>query len=182
MTKPGSTFGLLLLVLATLAACAAPGKLDPPAAPAALQVGADQVLYLEVRASGVQIYECAQSVDRSDTFEWTFRAPEATLTDAAGRTLGKHYAGPTWQSTDDQSLVVAAVKARESGPDPTAIPWLLLEAKSTSGSGLFAQARSIQRLKTVGGLAPSEPCSTGNIGHVVRVPYTATYYFYRNGA
>ena len=30
-----------------------------------------------------------------------------------------------------------------------------------------------------GGIAPSAPCSWANLGGDARVPYTATYYFYR---
>jgi hypothetical protein len=36
----------------------------------------------------------------------------------------------------------------------------------------------IQRLQTVGGKAPSAPCSQDNAKQVVRVPYKAAYYFY----
>jgi hypothetical protein len=70
------------------------------------------------------------------------------------------------------------VKARDAGPDPSAIPWLLLSAKSNSGAGVFSQVKSIQRLQTVGGKAPSAPCGQDNTKQVVRVPYKATYYFY----
>ena len=58
-------------------------------------------------------------------YEWIFRAPDATLTDWSGRALGKHYAGPTWEAADG-SRVLGEVRARDPGPDPKAIPWLLL--------------------------------------------------------
>ncbi len=70
------------------------------------------------------------------------------------------------------------MKARDGGPDPDAIPWLLLGAKSNSGTGAFGQVRSIQRLQTVGGKAPSTPCSQDNAHQVARVTYKAVYYFY----
>ena len=57
-----------------------------------------------------------------------------------------------------------------------AIPWLLLEAKSTAAPGIFANVSYIQRVNTAGGMAPGTP---GTPGQVVRVPYTAEYYFYR---
>jgi hypothetical protein len=149
----------------------------PPDAPEALRPPADQVLALEAFATGAQIYECAASQDQPTRFEWVFKAPEAELFDKAGRQIGKHYAGPTWEATDG-SAVVGELKARDSGPDPSAIPWLLLSAKSTTGTGVFSQIKSIQRLQTVGGKAPSEACSRDNAQQVVRVPYKATYYFY----
>jgi hypothetical protein len=111
-------------------------------------------------------------------YEWQFRAPEAVLVDRSGRSLGRHYAGPTWESNDG-SAVVGEVKGRDPGPDPSAIPWLLLSAKSTRGSGLFTPTTSIQRVKTAGGAAPPLPCTAERARQMARVPYTATYYFYR---
>lgn len=152
----------------------------PPDVPAALRPPPDQSALLEALAKGVQIYECAAKPDAPSAFAWTFRAPEAALTDRSGRSIGGHYAGPTWESVDG-STVVGEVEARDPGPDGSAIPWLLLTAKSTSGTGDFGGTKSIQRVNTRGGVAPSRPCSAANAKQVVRVPYTATYYFYRAG-
>lgn len=150
--------------------------LTAPQVPASLSAPAGQSVYLEALAHGVQIYECAQKPE--GTYDWAFKAPEAALTAPSGESIGKHYAGPTWESTDG-STVVGVVKARDPGPDPTAIPWLLLAAKATSGSGNFSSTQSIQRVATVGGQPPSSPCTAANLGQVVRIPYSATYYFYR---
>ena len=148
-----------------------------PDAPESLRPPADQVVSLEALATGVQIYECAAGRDEPTRFEWAFKAPEADLFDRSGRKIGRHYAGPTWESSDG-STVVGEVKARDPGPDPNAIPWLLLAAKSNTGSGVFTPVKSIQRLQTVGGKAPSEPCGQANARQVVRVPYKASYVFY----
>jgi hypothetical protein len=161
--------------LTILSACATTQAPTPPAVPDALRPPAGQAVYLEALATGVQIYECSRKANGS--FEWAFKAPEAALADRAGHTLGKHYAGPTWESTDGSS-VVGEVKARDAGPTPGAIPWLLLAAKSNNGSGVFASAKSIQRVSTVGGVAPKEPCAETRLKEVARVPYTGTYYFY----
>jgi hypothetical protein len=160
-----------------LAACGSSGP-KPPDVPQSLKPPAEQRLFLEMLASGTQIYECLPKQGQAGVYEWTFRAPEATLTDWSGRPLGKHYAGPTWEAADG-SRVLGEVKARDPGPDPQAIPWLLLGAKSTFGRGVLAQTVSIQRVATVGGLAPTDPCSAANSNQFARVPYTATYYFYR---
>jgi hypothetical protein len=147
------------------------------AAPDALRPPANQALVLEARATGVQIYECSASREQPERFEWAFKAPEAELFDAAGRKVGKHYAGPTWEALDG-SKVVGEVKARDDGPDPNAIPWLLLSAKANSGSGVLSQIKSVQRLQTVEGKAPGAPCGRDNAQQVARVPYKAAYYFY----
>lgn len=167
---------LALSPVLVLAACASTPL--PPQAPANLQPPAGQSLVLEALASGVQIYDCAAKADGSGP-GWVFRAPEATLADQRSNPLGKHYAGPTWEAPDG-SKVVGEVKARAPSPTPeTAIPWLLLSAKSNSGSGVFADVRSIQRLNTGGGVEPAEPCTTDKLGQQARVNYTAAYYFYR---
>ena len=164
-------------VVALLSGCASSPAVKPPDVPEALRPPADQVLALEALATGVQIYECSASQDQPARFEWVFKAPEAELFDRTDRRVGKHYAGPTWESNDG-STVVGELKARDGGPDPSAIPWLLLGAKSHTGTGVFSQVQSIQRLQTVGGKAPSALCSQDNAQQVARVPYEAAYYFY----
>ena len=162
--------------LALLVGCATHPPTAPPDVPAALRAPKDQSLVLEALATGVQIYECSQRADSA--YEWVFKAPEASLASRTGQILGRHYAGPTWQSNDG-STVIGELKARDPGPNSTAIPWLLLTAKTTTGSGTFMSVKSIQRVATVGGVAPAPACTANNLKQVARVPYTATYYFYR---
>jgi hypothetical protein len=150
----------------------------PPEVKADLRPPAEEAAFLEVLASGVQIYECTAKAGQPASYEWVFRAPEADLVDSGGRSVGKHYAGPTWESRDG-SAVVGQVKARDAAPDASAIPWLLLSTKSTGGSGLFSGSKHIQRVHTVGGITPTESCSAANAKQTARVPYTATYFFYR---
>jgi hypothetical protein len=171
----------LSAVLLAAGGCAVGPIVAPPDVPAPLRAPAGQSAFLEALASGVQIYECAPRSDEPSTFEWTFRAPEAVLLDRSGRSLGKHYAGPTWESLDG-STVVGEVKARDPGPSQSAIPWLLLASKATTGGGVFSQTKSIQRVQTAGGIAPPQPCTAANVKQVARVPYTATYYFYRSAS
>ena len=169
-------------VALTIAGCAtspSPGKAADPfrasEAPEALRPPASQTLVLAARADGVQIYEC--TANAAGRYEWVLKAPEADLFDDTGRKVGKHYAGPTWEALDG-SKVVGEVKARDDGPDKNAIPWLLLIAKSNSPTGALSQIRSIQRLQTSAGKAPSTPCDRANAQQVARVPYKANYYFY----
>ncbi|MDB5865687.1 MAG: hypothetical protein JWO70_3493 [Betaproteobacteria bacterium] len=165
------------VLTALIAACASTPTPVAPVVPASLQLPDRVVLLQEVPATGVQIYDCAASKADPLRFEWVFRAPEADLFDTNGRRIGKHYAGPTWESVDG-STVVGEVKGRDDGPDPDAIPWLLLAAKSASGSGAFGRVQSIQRINTVGGKAPEGGCSQATAGKEARVPYKATYYLY----
>lgn len=164
-------------LVALFTSCAMPAMAAAPLIPESLKVPATQTLALEARATGVQIYDCKPSKDDPARFEWVFRAPEADLFDVSGKKIGKHYAGPTWESNDG-SKVVGEVKARDDGPDANAIPWLLLSAKSASGTGVLAQTVSVQRVQTAGGKAPAGGCSDAQAGKEARVTYSATYYFY----
>lgn len=164
-----------LIVTASLLTCvSAVASADVPEN---LRVPATQMLALSVQARGVQIYECGVSKADPARFEWIFKAPEADLYDQTGRRIGKHYAGPTWES-DDGSKVAAAAKERADGPDVNAIPWLLLTVTSAEGNGVFGKTRSVQRLNTSGGKAPADGCDQGQLGRIARVNYSATYNFY----
>jgi hypothetical protein len=108
---------------------------------------------------------------------WVFLRPEAVLY-ATGKddgVIGIHYAGPTWESASG-SYVRGRVLQRAT-PDADAIPWLLLEATESDGPGIFDGVTFIQRVNTVGGLAPA---AGGDFpGQETRVPYAAEYFFYR---
>jgi hypothetical protein len=166
--------------LAILAACASENTATLPAAavPDSLRVAANQTLTLALHGAGVQIYECRSGKDASSGFAWILKTPDADLTDHKGKTVARHYAGPTWEASDGSSKVTGELVAQDGGPDPAAIPWLLLRSTSNTGKGLFAKTQSIQRLHTVGGRAPPAVCDASQAGKRVRVPYSADYYFY----
>ena len=151
-----------------------------------LRPSVNEQLYLISPAKGVQIYQCQRRhLNRGERerpykynkYKWQFEAPEAVLYDRSGSTIGKHYGGPTWEGNDG-SKVVGKVKASVDYGS-TAIPWLLLDAASTQGNGIFGKTSSLQRLNTVGGNVPSSGCNSSTVGQKVRVPYTANYYFYQ---
>lgn len=150
------------VIPAFVAACAGtvqvPDKLKP----------ANESLSMIVPAKGDQIYECREA-------KWVFVAPEAELFDRAGKKIGRHYAGPHWESVDG-SRIVGAVKERAEAPAAGAIPWLLLSARSVGPEGAFSKVTSIQRVATQGGVAPAGDCAQA--GAKARVPYTADYYFF----
>lgn len=166
---------LLLFACASLAAGAA-ASAEPTNVPPQLAVPSGQVLVLKAHATGVQNYACSEG---KSGLEWTFKGPQAELTDDAGRAIGKHYAGPTWEASDGSKVVGRMVSSADS-ESRDAIPQLLLVSTQTSGSGLFANVKSVQRLNTTGGLAPKEPCQREQLGRLVQSPYEAVYYFYRD--
>jgi hypothetical protein len=158
--------------LALLAACLA----TLPALPSpTLAVPEGNTLAFHADAIGVQIYACASSAAGT---AWALQGPEATLRDQHGKVAFKHYKGPTWESVSDNSKVVAS-KVADFTANPKAIPELLLHASSHEGAGVMADVTYIQRLKTSGGLAPSAGCDAAHVGAAARIPYTASYFFYR---
>ena len=159
-----------------LAACKDSPAGRPEGIPQNLQVPTGEVLTLQARATGVQIYRCSAAKDDPARFEWSLVAPEARLSDRGGKQIGKHYAGPTWEAADG-SRVVGEVAAR-ANPNPNGVAWLLLKAKSTQGVGTFAAVRFVQRLHTAGGNAPPDGCTQAAAGQEARVPYSADYLFY----
>ena len=165
-------FASLVLALLSMG-CAAPLAQVPDK----LRPGASESLAMIVPAKGVQIYECRALKDRAGAYEWAFVGPEAELFDLAGKSIGRHYGGPHWEATDG-SKALGALKARADAPVADAIAWLLLDAKSVGGVGQFSKATSIQRVNTTGGTAPKGGCSEDMAGAVIRIPYTADYYFF----
>lgn len=144
--------------------------------PTSLQTAPAQTLALEARAAGVQIYTCSAARTVGAKPEWILKAPDAVLYDASGAKVAKHYAGPTWEALDGSKVVG---KARASAiPTASAIPWLLLDATSTEGSGRFSHVTAVQRLATEAGKAPADGCDAASLGKELRVPYKAVYRFY----
>jgi hypothetical protein len=174
------SLSLMLSSWVISSALAAPTPDSPPAnLPPALAVPGDQPFSFKSFAKGYQIYTCQAAPETPGTYAWTLKAPLADLFNTSGRPMGTHYAGPTWEA-GDKSKIVASVKARANAPDSNAIPWLLLEVKSQEGQGMFSNVNWIQRVNTVGGKAPTQPCDASQQNNEVRVPYSADYYFYRS--
>ena len=167
---------IALLLLATMPSLKAdPGEDNrapelPSPACDNIQVPESNKVAFHAYAIGVQIYRWNGSA-------WVFVAPAAVLYANAGYDgeVGTHYAGPTWESNSGSKVV--GKRLQGCTPDPTAIPWLLLQKVTSDGPGIFHRVTYIQRVNTVGGIAPSGAGSF--TGEVREVPYTAEYYFYR---
>ena len=131
-----------------------------------------EVLVATTHAVGAQVYEC--QFDAFGNLTWQFREPIATLF-IAGKTVGRHYAGPSWEMTDG-SAVSGKVAGRAAGVRSNDIPLLKLDVVSQHGIGQLSGITTIQRLNTRGGSAGGVCVSPGEF---LSVPYTADYAFYR---
>jgi hypothetical protein len=161
---------------------------SPP--PPALAVPAGGTLSLSYHGSGVQIYTCTPSAGAggagggggaaATTYSWVLKGPDAKLYDSSGAQVGTHGIGPEWTSSDGS--VVNGVKVDQvNAPVSGAVPWLLLRAASTTGTGVFSNVTYVQRLNTSGGVAPATGCDASTSGTDTSVSYTADYLFYTGG-
>ncbi len=144
-------------------------------APAELRPPAGNHIVIILGGSGEQVYQCS-STDGS--FHWVAKGPQARLYNGNDKLMGKHYPGPTWEY-EDGSRVVGEVVAQSPALVPNSVPQLLLRAKSSSDTGMFAHISYVQRLRSAGGVAPLEPCNAAAEGVVRSSLYSAQYVFFR---
>jgi hypothetical protein len=123
-------------------------------------------------AEGAQVYECKAGTDGK--LAWAFREPIAALL-ADGKTVGRHYAGPSWENADG-SAVVGKAAGNAPGTTPKDIPWLKLEVVASRGSGALSGVTTVQRINTAGGRHDG-PCEKA--GTFFSAPYAADYVFLR---
>jgi hypothetical protein len=160
--RPALTCTILALLIAPLQAAELPDAIRAPG----------DTLVTTVHAVGSQIYEC--EFDAVGNLVWQFREPIAALF-LSGKTIGRHYAGPTWELIDG-SVVSAKIISSAPPASPADIPILNLEVTSRRGQGQLSIVSTIQRLNTHGGVAVGE-CSAHHA--LMNAPYTADYAFYR---
>lgn len=160
-----------VLLVCAAAALAAQAQTDnrAPAVPGEIAVESGNKVHFHALGIGVQIYTWNGS-------NWGSAVPDATLFEGQG-VVAIHFAGPSWQSNSGSKVVGALPPEGHFTVDTNSIPWLLLKAVNPTGPGIFADTTFIQRVNTVGGLAPSTDGAF--IGQVARVPYSADYFFYR---
>jgi len=152
---------------------AGPGELTDHATdsvPPAIEVPPGQRLVGDFLGRGVQVYRCTAGA-------WVFVEPAANLvgwvTRPGNYATTVHFRGPSWESTDDGSLVEARVVA--ASPVAGSIPELLLQSTVTRGDGVFGNVSYVQRLATRGGVAPAGACREGQ---TTGVRYQAQYRFF----
>jgi len=148
------------------AGSAAPGQ---SALPAALRVPAGNHLVASLQViQGVQVYTCTNG-------SWSFTEPDADM-GVTNRPIVVYTAGPEWISSVDGSAVwgMPLASANRTGT----IPELLVKAVKNRGQGLFGQVDYIQRLDTLGGLAPTGSCTNRSIA---ASQYFATENFWAPG-
>ncbi len=93
---------------------------------------------------------------------------------ASCKTVGRHYAGPTWEI--DGSSIVGKGAGRAPGATAKDIPWLKLNVSDRHGDGPLKEVVTVQRINTAGGNLEGA-CEKG--GELRAEPYAADYLFLR---
>jgi hypothetical protein len=171
----------LLALPAVLSACAMQPPMSPRvdnmALPEAVRVPAGHQQTMSTLGKGEITYECRAKAGSAGAHEWVFVVPVATLADAKGSLVGKYYGGPTWEAKDGSRVTgkQVAVAPAMAG----SIPLQLVKAEPAIGPGAMQGVSYIQRLNTLGGVAPAAPCTAATAGQKRQVAYQADYVFYR---
>ena len=163
------------ILFSSLAACAA--TMSAPDVPQAVAVPAGNRPAMTLKGVGMLTYECRAKTGTTGAHEWVFVGPDATLQDMSGRTVGKYYGGPTWEHNEGSKITGKQLAV--SPGTPGAIPLQLVQTTPATGSGPFNGVTYIQRVNTVGGVAPNSPCDASTIGSKQTVNYSADYVFYK---
>ncbi len=158
-----------VLLCGSIALCKISLAIAQTAIPDAIAAKGETVV-LTVHAEGAQVYDCKAS--DGGKLAWQFREPVATLIEN-GKTMGRHYAGPTWELADG-SRVMGKLAARAAGATPKDIPWLKLDGVEPRGTGVLTGVTAIQRINTRGGQLEG---ACEKAGDTFAAPYAADYVF-----
>lgn len=161
-----------------LSACASTPQFDQQALPQSVQVPAGHRVAIEMVGAGEITYECKAKKDTPGQFEWTFIGPDAVLSDRSGKAVGRYFGPPaTWQSNDGSKITATQLAVAPAGTGN--IPYQLVKANPSVGSGEMFGISHIQRVATKGGVAPTTACAAANAGSKQKVQYQADYIFWK---
>ena len=146
--------------------------------PDSIKVPAGNKVAMETVGVGEITYECRDKANMPGQTEWVFVGPKAVLNDRSGKQVGTYYGPPaTWQSNDGSKFTGTQVAVAPAAAG--AIPLQLVKANPAMGTGAMTGVTYVQRVATVGGVAPAMACGASNMGAKQIVKYQADYIFYK---
>ena len=180
---PRPAFSLALSASFLAAACGSMGSpamtmYSQDALPDAVKVPAGHKVAMETVGVGEITYECRDKANAPGAMEWAFVGPKAVLNDRSGKMVGSYFGPPaTWQSGDGSRITGTQVAVSPAAPGN--IPVQLVKANPAEGSGAMSGVSFIQRVATMGGVAPAMECAVANKGTKQTVKYQADYIFWK---
>lgn len=183
----GSALGLTF----ALAACSGmSAKADPApmassampfsqsALPDSVKVPDGHKVAWETVGVGEITYECRSKAGAPGAFEWVFVGPKADLRSRTGAVVGRYWGPPaTWAAGSSAGITGKQLAVAPGGSGN--IPLQLVKADPVMGAGALEGVSYIQRVATVGGVAPSLPCTNDGLGRREVVRYQADYIFWK---
>jgi Protein of unknown function (DUF3455) len=181
MNKPAITLFAATSAL-LLSACASTPPMSMPfnqsALPDAVKVPAGNKVVLETVGVGEITYECRAKAGTPGAYEWFFVGPKADLNSRMGAKLGSYYGPPaTWMAMDGSAITGAQLAVAPAGAGN--IPSQLVKANPATGNGAMTGISYVQRVATMGGVAPASACDGAALGRKEIVKYQADYIFWK---
>lgn len=152
-----------------LAGCAALESLMNPLTPSD---GASAAFVLS--GQGVQLFQCTS--DAAGRY-WRFIAPDTRLTDAQGRLVARQGSDGSFFAEDNSALSAKIVRYAQDSPAED-LRDLLYQTSPRGKQGVLSDIVYVKRSNGKGGV-PLTRCSPSQLGSTLKVPFTATYTFYR---
>jgi hypothetical protein len=172
----------LALSAAALTACGSMSpssmmKFSQDALPDAVKVPTGHAVALETVGTGEITYECRTKAGTT-AYEWVFVGPQADLKNRSGAKIGTYYGPPaTWAADDGSKITGAQVAVAPSSAGN--IPFQLVKANPAMGNGAMTGITYVQRVATMGGVAPASTCDASTMGRKEIVKYQADYIFWK---
>lgn len=149
----------------------------------AVKVPGGNAVLMKTFAMGQITYECMEKKDEPGKFAWAFKIPHAYLYDADNNQIGRYYGSPkgaTWEANDGSKVVGKQLAVVPNAATAGSIPLQLVQQNGYEGRGAMNNVTYIQRLATVGGVAPAgKTCDATNAGKRELVAYQADYVMWK---
>ena len=154
---------------------ASPGAGVEATAPHALIPPAGNVVALVLVASGEAKFQCG---DAGGTYAWQSLGAHGRLYAPDHHLVGHDDDWREWEYQDGSKV---GGKVIESAPSITteSMAQALYRATDSAPSGAFAGVTYIQRVHTIGGVPPKQPCSNATTGTQQQSVYSADYIFFK---
>lgn len=133
--------------------------------------------FLTLEAKGNQIFRCTRDTQGA---YWKIERPQASLFNKSGEKVAEHE-GPmqAFQHQDGSRILSTKIERWVNPANPKKdLKYALLSAVSDPGTGTFNNVKYVQRIDCVGGM-PLDGCKPDEAGKIKKVPFTATYIFWK---
>jgi hypothetical protein len=145
--------------------------------PAAVQVPRGFQVALETTGTGQIKYMCRANA--SGSHAWALAQVTAKLVDRKGKPI-IDYTGPPASFAHEDGSTISASALAQVPSSPGNLTFQLFAVDKVNKLGTLMGMTHIQRVATVGGVAPAKPCDASFLNASEMVNFQADYIFYRS--